>query len=796
MTPMGNQSGDALALRPAQAAPVVVAIDDDRVVLRAIEKTLVSAGMVCHTATNGAAGLELIREHQADLVLLDILLVGEDGFTLCREIRRTWSPEELPVIMVTGLEDLESIKAAYASGANDFLAKPLHWKHLPYRIWHMLQASHGITERKKTEERLRLSEEKFATVFQMSPDAIDFVRTRDRVALDLNHAFTNLFGYRPEDFIGKPVLSEELDLWVNPEDRHRLMTSLQEHGQVLGFEALLRRKDKSTFLAEIACAALEIDGEPYHLSITRDITERRSEEIALRESEDRFRTLVEWLPDAVGVHRGGKLLYANAAALSLYGAKSAKELVGRSIFDIIHPDFRQIALERLERPASEQADEPMIAARHLKLDGTPMEVETESTSITYGGARSTLVVIRDITERKKLEAEKAVLGAQLLQRQKAESLSRMAGAIAHHFNNKLQSVMANLELMSGPEGMDPAQCLNRAKQATEKAAEVSRMLLLYLGQGSGRSEPLSLSGLCRDCLAHLRGTLPDNLVLETGFPTPGTVIKADADHLQQALASLVANAREAMGDARGSIRLSLGTCPAAEIPAAHRFPIGWQPQEPDYACLEVTDTGCGIVDTDIERVFDPFFSTKFTGRGLGLPVVLGIVQAHGGALTVASKPGQGSVFRIYLPVCHESVLAVPELGSQAPAPEAAGTLLLVDDDEFLLMATGALIERMGFTLLTAKDGVEAVEVFRQHRTEIRVVITDLTMPRMDGWKTLTALRRIEPALPVILTSGYDKAQVLSGEHSDLPQAFLGKPFGLQQLRDALGQVLAVQVPKS
>ena len=205
----------------------------------------------------------------------------------------------------------------------------------------------------------------------------------------------------------------------------------------------------------------------------------------------------------------------------------------------------------------------------------------------------------------------------------------------------------------------------------------------------------------------------------------------------------------------------------------------------------MADTGCGIADKDIEKLFDPFFTTKFTGRGLGLPVVLGIVRRAGGGITVESKPGQGSVFRVFLPVIsRRSPPSLPEKAAKAPEIEGGGTVLLIEDEEQVRNMAEVMLTRLGYTVLEARDGIEAVEIFRQHQDEIRCVLSDLTMPRMDGWETLAALRKISPDIPVILSSGYDEAQVMAGEHPERPQAFLGKPYGLKELCGVIGRLLS------
>ena len=282
------------------------------------------------------------------------------------------------------------------------------------------------------------------------------------------------------------------------------------------------------------------------------------------------------------------------------------------------------------------------------------------------------------------------------------------------------------------------------------------------------------------------------MVFTTDLPAPGPIINGDSGQVQQVLANLVTNAREASGDQAGALSLTVKTVTAADIPAANRFPTDWQPRPAGYACLAVADAASGIAPQDIEKLFDPFFSTKFVGRGLGLSVSLGIVRIHDGAITVESKLGQGSVFRVFLPLSAKPVPPPPVSAAPAPRLAATGTVLLVEDEPSVRQTVTLALKRLGFPVLTATDGVEAVEVFRQHQAEICLVLSDLTMPRMGGWETLAALRQLAPGLPVILASGYHEAQVMAGEHAEMPQAFLGKPYTVQVLRETLSQVLANQ----
>jgi PAS domain S-box-containing protein len=518
---------------------------------------------------------------------------------------------------------------------------------------------------------------------------------------------------------------------------------------------------------------------------------RRTQE-ALEVSRARYFDLYDLAP--VGyftIGEQGLILEANLTAAKLLGVARGA-LVKQPLSRFVLREDQDIYY--LHRKALLETGAPQAwELRVLKKDAAPFWVRVEATMARDAdGASVCRAVVSDIAERKFEEEEKAKLETQNRQLQKAEGLGRMAGAIAHHFNNHLTAVMGNLELAIGdlPPGAGPAGKLTDALQAAHEAAEVSKLMLTYLGQTQARHEPLDLSEVCRRSLPMLRAAMPKGMVLDADLPSPGPAIGADANQIQQVLTNLVTNAWEAGGDGRSAVHLTVKTVPPADISAWRRFPIDWWPRDNAYACLEVVDAGSGIADKDIEKLFDPFFSSKFTGRGLGLSVVLGIVRAHEGAVTVESEPGRGSAFRVFLPVSAEAVLSRPDQPAKSPEIDGGGTVLLVEDEQMLRKLGETVLASLGFAVLLAKDGVEAVEVFRRHKDEVRCVLCDLTMPRMNGWATLAALRKLAPGLPVILASGYDEARVMAGDHPELPQAFLSKPYQLQGLRDAIGRALA------
>ena len=467
--------------------------------------------------------------------------------------------------------------------------------------------------------------------------------------------------------------------------------------------------------------------------------------------------------------------------------------------DEILRGFAVGAVDYISKPF--QAEE-VLARVKINVEMKQIRAIIEQNAVDLRFANDQIQI--ELAERKRAEVEKAELEAQNRQLQKAESLGRMAGAIAHHFNNQLYAVMGNLEIAMDdlPVGVNSHESLVSAMQAARKAADVSQLMLTYLGQTPGKHEPIDMSETCRKSLPLLQAAIPKGIILNADFPSSGPVISGNADQIQQVLTNLTTNAWESISDNnQGSIDLTIKTVYYTDIPTLNRFPIDWRTLCIPHACLEVSDNGCGISNKDIEKLFDPFFTTKFTGRGLGLSVVMGIVKAHGGGVTVESESWRGSTFRIFLPVTTDEVTFRPDLpaipvalltkkAEEISRMEGGGAVLLIEDEELVRDMTKAMLTRLGHRVLDAKDGFEALEIFQQHQDEILIILSDLTMPRMNGWDTLVALRKLSPDIPVILSSGYDEAQVMAGEHPELPNAFLGKPYQLKGLRDTIIRVLA------
>ena len=516
-------------------------------------------------------------------------------------------------------------------------------------------------------------------------------------------------------------------------------------------------------------------------------------EKALRESESKLQELFDNAP--VGYHEldtDGRITRVNRTEMKMLGY-TAEEMLGRPGWEFIVEEeiSRQSVIAKFAGTKQLMGSFERTCRRK---DGTtfPVLIKDRLLQNSEGKIRGIRSTIQDITEQKRAEVEKEILETQLWQARKAESLGRMAGAIAHQYNNLLSIVMGNLDLtlLELPEGSRFRDSINEAMKASRRAAEISHLMLAYLGQSLREKEPLDLSVISRQVRPSMTALMPEKVDLKIESPSSGPVIRANEGQMKQVFSSLVTNAIEAIGDQGGTITLSIGVVKKSSIRESLIHPAGWKPGAETYACLSIADTGCGMDSETSEKAFDPFFSTKFVGRGLGLAVVAGVVKAHEGAVEMESVPGQGTTIRVILPLMADHSLSAPKVPAmETGTGDRRGLVLLVEDDPRLRDLAQRMLLRLGYDSIPAADGIEVLEVFRQRQNEISCVLLDLTMPRMGGWETLEALRKLRPDLLVILASGYDEAQVMEGEHSERPQTFLHKPYTLDNLKAALAAIL-------
>ncbi len=462
------------------------------------------------------------------------------------------------------------------------------------------------------------------------------------------------------------------------------------------------------------------------------------------------------------------------------------------LLDLTLPDSQGVGTFRAARASAPQL--PIILLTGVDDEAVGIEAMRQGIQdyLVKGRADGPQIAraIRYAIERKRSEEALRRMEERLGQTQKLESLGVFAGGIAHDFNNLLMISLGHTELALAEVPADSPTHLHlrRILGSTKRAAELSRQMLAYSGRQPLALETLSLSGLVQKAGCMLEVSISRNARLSYRLGDDLPLVLGDATQLSQAMMNLVLNASEAIGEREGTITIVTSTlqCDRDLLDAVQmdRFlPEGL------YVGLEVSDTGCGMDAQTMAKAFDPFFTTKFVGRGLGLAVVQGIVRGHKGTITVESEPGKGSTFRILLPPAQ-----VPSRreGPQVPIPRRAGTggtVLFAEDEELVRELGTLLLNRLGFSVLAAADGREAVELFRAHRQEVVCAMLDLVMPLMDGAETLRELRRLQPDLHVIICSGYDEQRAGSQLRGLGTVTFLQKPYQIAELSDKLQALL-------
>lgn len=654
-----------------------------------------------------------------------------------------------------------------------------------------------LTRASQAEATLRERVETYHTYLEHLGDSIFALDAKGRYVY-ANRAFAEGVDRPLEAIVGKT----QWDIFPKDEadKRFALLSEVFATGDKRTIEVRVPRADGDRYYLTTLSPKRDADGVVrYAVCSSKQITERKRAEELLRASEARLRQLIDLSPLAIAlVDLDGTIAYTNKRAVELFG------YVPEDIPDMDHwwrlayPD----PVYRAEVIATWSGLVARAAASGESIERREYRVTCKDGRVVpaaiFGAlvGHQVLAVFDDLSGAKRAEERRLELERHLLHAQKLESLGVLAGGVAHDFNNLLMAILGNLDLalLGLPDGLVAREDILHAVAAARRAAALTSRLLDYTGRGVVAVGLVELNALVEENAALLRTSTAKtaSLVMSLAPCLPSVV--ADAAQLQQVVMNLITNASEAFGDRPGTITLSTGVsdCEAEELA---RSAIAEKPAPGRFVWLEVADDGCGMDAETRRRLFDPFFTTKFTGRGLGMSAVQGIVRGHHGAILVDSTPGIGTRIRVLLPTAAMAGLAPRDtVRADVQRPRAhgagvSGVALVVDDEIAVRKVTRAMLERLGLEVVTAEDGAEAVRLLGSGLARLRVALVDMTMPRMDGLATFHEMRRLGYDVPVILCSGFPEEENAERYATEGLAGFLQKPYELRRLEAELRRVL-------
>jgi len=746
----------------------ILIIEDDPGVARLQQRRLERAGYRVVSVGTSQEGMQKLDEGGVDLVLLDYRLAdNRNGLEVYAQLKE--AGHDLPVILVTGFSDEVTVIQALRVGVRDFVTKSVEY------LDYLPEAVGRVLKQVRIEQQLAQSQARLAGIIASARDAILTVDSEQRINL-FNAAAEQTFRCPAAEAVGQPVqrfLPGTADGSISLFGQ----SAQQEHLCATWFELSGLRADGQAFPLEASISSTEVVGAKICVIIVRDISERRRAEEQLREQAAMLdqatnAILVRDLEDHICFwNRGAERLYGWTAAEAQ--GQNAEQLLFKGPAPELE-EARQAVLEKGEwtgelRQVTKEGKQVIVASRWTLLreaDGRP---------------KSKLIIDTDLTDKKRLEA-------QFLRTQRMESLGALASGIAHDLNNVLAPIIMAVDLLRGVVPIEAQETLLAPLQASaQHGAELVKQVLSFTRGGEGQCpQLLQVKYIIRDTEKMLRHTLSKNIELRSTVAPDLCLISADATQIHQVLMNLCVNARDAMPQG-GRLTVAAENV-SFDASYAHMHP---EAKPGAYVLLKVADTGTGIPADILDKVYDPFFTTKEKGKGtgLGLSTVLGIVRGHGGFIEVDTTVGRGTQFSVYLPaaVLTETVTA-PLLDGLSFM--GRGELILVVDDEASIRAiTKATLEAHGYAVLTAGDGPTAVALYAQHRQAIRAVVTDMRMPIMDGSLTIRAIQNMDPEVPVIAVSGL----MTNGAEADVARLgtrfFLRKPYTAAQMLTALAEVL-------
>ncbi|MEN2985492.1 MAG: PAS domain S-box protein [Thermodesulfovibrionaceae bacterium] len=648
---------------------------------------------------------------------------------------------------------------------------------------------HDITEQKKAEEALKESLERYKYISELISDyayAFSVTPQGELIGEWITDSFTKVFGFTKEEIDqrgGWKSMVYPEDLPIALEHAKKVVNG---HSDIAEFR-FVTRTGEVRWLRDYAIPYFDKSGRVVRIyGAAQDITEKKKLLEELKESEEKYKTIVENAGEAIVILQDGMIKYANPKAIEKSGY-TEEELLSKPFTEFIHPDDRQIAME-LHLGVLKEGKEhpPNYPLRIIGKQGNIIWVEVNAALVTWEGKPAELNLIRDITDLKKAEEEKESLYKQLLHAQKMEAIGRLTAGIAHDFNNILTSIkgFTQLSLLKLSENEPLKRYLENVLFSAEKAEKLIQQMLAFCRKQILDLKVININDLIRSMEEMIKRMIGEDIVLSLNLSKDIGLVKADLHQIENAIVNLLVNARDAMP--QGGIL----TVETANVEIDEEF----AKKHPDvkagkYVMLSIADTGVGISDEIKDRIFEPFFSTKEDGTGLGLSTVYGIVKQHNGHILVESKPTKGSTFTIYLPRLTEEVEAEILERLEGKILRGDETVLVIDDDEKVRATVLEMLKRLGYKTLEANNQDTALFLAQFYDKPIDLIICDVVMPGISGTKLINKIKNYRPDVKVLYMSGYTDDVV--SKHGILEKGinFIQKPFSIEAFSRKIREVL-------
>jgi len=799
----------------------ILVVEDNEENLYLATFLLEKGGYEVIAARDGLEAIEKAKAERPDLILMDIQLPEMNGYEAIRRIKDIAEISHIPIVAVTSYAMVGDREKALAAGCVGYIEKPFMSETFVSEIERYLEECSGgcpmkiliVDDREEDRYILEVLLRAHGYEVESAANGIEALEKVRRGKFDMIIADILMPGMDGFQLCREVKTDENLKdiafvfytaTYTDPKDEEFALSLGAERFIVKPMEpdvfvGILKEIIKSHEMGTLAAPRSPVQEEAVYLKKYNERLIKKLEDKVLklerlndelRESEEKYRTLIDNANDAVAlIEPTGYLKFVNPefCRMSGYSMEEAKEL---HFSELIHPDDLAMVMENLKKMLAGEKVPRNYEFRVLTKSGETIHVELNSSTIEREGEIvEVLSIIRDISERKRTEEEKEKIQAQLLQAQKLEAIGILAGGVAHDFNNLLTLIQGHTELaMMRLDEDDPLyRDLKEIHRASVRAANLTRQLLLFSRRQPMEMVPLDLNKVVGDIIKMIRRLIGEDISVATDMEEGLWTIRADPGNIEQVIMNLMVNARDAMPEGgeifvrTRNVHLSEDDCKAI---------IDAQPG--NFVCLSVEDTGVGMDEGTVQRIFEPFFSTKGPGKGtgLGLSVVYGIVKQHGGWINVYSKPGQGTTFKIYLP----AVPIEPEAMDEGPISlekfrGRGERILLVEDDRAIRKMSARALQENGYVPFPAASAEEALEIFERENGNFALVFSDVVLPDKDGLQLIDDLLSRKPELRILLTSGYSDRRSRWWAAQEKGLRFIQKPYSLPDLLRTIKEVL-------